>query len=135
MRDYFGLINGTIPSCIQDELPFNDMCCNFDGYMPRYEGCGCCVYDLDDNNMYRLYTECRYNGQHNNITRDTSFARWSINRSSIPLLHEKIKYLRMVSNEVDDKPKLTFSLIVMNELLDAFDRYMPIDTITFTSET
>ena len=82
-RDYFGLINGTIPSSITDELPFVNMCCKFEGYIQRYEKCGCYVLDS--------YLECLYHGNHRNITEDTSFAKWSIRRSSISLLKEKIQ--------------------------------------------
>lgn len=95
MREYFGLINGCIPRSITNELPFLDMCCTFEGYLPRFEGCGCCVYETDDSNSYILQTECKYNGTHKTITRDPTMSRWSIHRSSIHLLHEKIRYLEM----------------------------------------
>ena len=132
-RDYFGLINGRIPRSITDELPFVDMCCTFEGYLPRFEGCGCCVYETDDSNSYILQTECHYNGTHKTITRDTSMARWSINRSSIHLLHEKIKYLEISKTDyVTDEHK--FMRYVMMQIIDAFDQYRLDYTITFTSE-
>lgn len=137
-RDYFGLISGRIPRDITDELPFVDMGCTFEGYLQRFEGCGCCVYETDDNNLYLLQTECHYNGNHKTITRDTSMARWSINRSSIHLLHEKIRYLEMFPTYEEGRTapegRKEFMLKVMTQILEAFDQYRLDYTITFTSE-
>lgn len=131
-RDYYGLINGTIPSSITDELPFVDMCCKFEGYIQRYEECGCYVVEIDN-----VYTECLYHGNHRNITEDTSFAKWSIRRSSIILLKEKIQYLKNVLNHptaIDNLSHKRFMIDIMEQLLEAFNRYAHEDTITFTSE-
>ena len=132
-RDYFGLINGRIPSTITDELPFVYVCCKFEGYIKRYEGCGCWVYDNDN-----CYIECLYNGTHRNITEDTSFAKWSIERSSITLLNKKIQYIKDVLNDttnVHEIDRKIFMKDVMNQLIEAFNRYPYEDIITFTSET
>ena len=156
MREYFGLIQGRIPRSIIDELPFLDMCCTFEGYLPRFDGCGCCVYETDDNNLYLLQTECQYNGTHMTITKDPSMARWSITRSAIQLLNEKIRYLEMcipikmyayLDPEYDiaytdaflnisnpDIIRKVFMWSVMMQLLAAFDRYRMDYKITFTSE-
>jgi hypothetical protein len=131
-RDYFGLISGSIPSSITDELPFVDMCCKFEGYIQRYEGCGCYVLESDN-----IYTECLYNGSHRSITEDTSFAKWYIRRSSIPLLKEKIQYIKDILNHpvaIDNLIHKRFMLDIMEQLIEAFSRYEYEDTITFTSE-
>jgi len=158
MRDYFGVINGTIPKFITEELPFTDMCCYFTGYMLRYKECGCCVYEYDDyTGLPELKTECKYNKTHTEITRDTSFARWICKKSDIPLIQEKrkeievcipiksyvyldedheIKYrnqdaLDSLSFETNYK---IFKWIILTELLVAFDRYNINDSLVFTSE-
>lgn len=162
-RDYFGLISGRIPSSITEELPFVDMCCTFDGYVPRFEGCGCICYETDESNSYILQTECHHNGNHKNITRDTSMARWSITRHSRQLLQEKIRYIEMCIpirtyayvrhsrtrdevaydiNYTDDCSNITdkdiihkvFMWCVMMEIIVAFDRYRLNHSITFTSD-
>jgi hypothetical protein len=152
-RDYFGLINGSIPSSITDELPFVDMCCKFKGYIQRYEGCGCYVVESDNGWQQSvlpggehacattaqgaIYTECLYHGSHRSITEDTSFAKWYIRRSSIPLLKEKIKYIKDILNHptaIDNLIHKRFMIDIMEQLIEAFSRYEYEDTITFTSE-
>lgn len=93
MRDYFGLINGTIPRFVTEVLPFSNMCCDFIGNMPRYVPCGCCVYEYDEQNNYLLNTPCRHNGEHKEIEYDYSFARWSVPKYRIPEILERIAHI------------------------------------------
>lgn len=158
MRDYFGLINGTIPRFITDELPFEDMCCEFTGYMPRYARCGCCAYELDDYDEPLLNTECKYNGDHEDIEFDTSFARWSVDKSRIPEICQHIKdieinipinayvfydkedheiYFRN-TDALDSLSRETnyqiFKWAILVSIFEAFYRYQIQSKITFTSE-
>jgi hypothetical protein len=157
-RSYWGLINGDIPRFIRDELPFSDMCCNFTGYMLRFKECGCCLYEYEElDGSPKLYTECRLGKSHKEITQDTSFARWSCNRSDINNIHEirrEIEQLIPIKNYVyldedheikyrneDDLDNLSlesnyqiFRWVVLTELLVAFDRYMTNECVVFTSE-
>lgn len=159
-RDYFGLINGTIPKFVNDPLPFINMCCDFVGYMPRFKGCGCCVYEYDDFDNYILNTYCDYggHGNHEEVTYDNSFARWVVPKSRIPEIMEKIKdiesaipideyvyfnridhqiYFRNTHNidtiETDTHYKI-FTWIILVSILEAFNRYHINDSVIFTSE-
>jgi hypothetical protein len=157
-RTYFGLISsGRIPRFVTDELPFLTLCCNFEGYMPRFADCGCCVYERDELNQYLLRTECANKGKHDIIVRDTSFAQWSCTRSSIDEIHNKIRIIEKdipiksyvyldEDHEIkfrnqDDLDNLSyetnykiFEWIFLMELLLAFNHYRLQDTLTFTSE-
>lgn len=133
-RDYFGFIDGRIPRSITNELPFLDMCCTFEGYLARFEKCGCLVYEYDDFRAPKLYTECRCNGNHKIITRDTSMAKWSIHRSSIYILKEKLRCLELINITDDDDIRIDFMRVVITQLLEAFDKYYINNYITFTSE-
>ena len=124
------------------------MCCTFEGYLSRFEKCGCLVYEYDDLRAPKLHTECQYNGNHKIITRDTSMAKWSIHRSSIYILKEKLRYLELmavrpfgtstdlpyVPSTDDDDIRIDFMRVVITQLLEAFDKYYMTNQITFTSE-
>lgn len=158
-RCYFGLIQGTIPRFIKDNLPFTDMCCSFTGYVLRYKECGCCVYEYNDiDGTPKLHTNCSLGKLHNDIIQDTSFARWRCNRSDINIIHEKRRYIEtlipikayvyldedheIVFRNVEqldslsyDTNKKIFTWVILTELLVAFDRFMTNECVIFTSET
>jgi hypothetical protein len=161
MRDYWGFVGGTIPRFVYDELPFKELCCNFTGYMKRFEKCGCCCYERDEINEYMLRTPCPNNGEHKIIVEDTSFATWSCNRSKINEIHQKIREIEInvpiksyVYLDEDHKIKFTnhevfceivdektydlhykiFSWIFLMELLLSFNHHRLQDRLTFVSE-
>ena len=162
MRDYFGLINGTIPKCVTVELPFTDMCCKFMGYMPRFSKCGCCVYETDGFDNYILNTDCSSSIQsnHDTIEYDTSFARWSVHPSNIQQIKDKItvieatipinSYVYYATDEIadfsycdnndiqmisDEVRYNIFKWVVLTSILRAFHRYnITTYNLVFTSE-
>lgn len=159
MRDYFGLLNGTIPKFVKDELPFSQMCCKFIGYLLRYKECGCCVYEYNDiDGSPKLQTDCSLGKIHKEIIPDKDYARWTCLRSDINIIHEKRRYIEMLIpiksyvyldedheikfRNIDALDSLSyetnyqiFQWIILTELLVAFDRYMTNECVMFTSET
>jgi len=157
-RDYFGMIQGRIPKFITDELVFNDMCCSPIGYMLRYEGCGCLVYEYDDFGSPKLYTQCKYGKNHKEIIHDKDFMRWICHKTDINLINEKRRFIEICipiksyvfldedheirfrniealdSLSYDTNYKI-FQWIILTELLVAFDKYRLNDSIVFTQET
>jgi hypothetical protein len=158
-RSYFGLVNGEIPKFVKTELPFTEIGCKFTGYMLRYNGCGCNVYEYSElEGNPKLYTECKYGSKHTKITSDTSFARWIYYRNDIDKIHEQRREIEQLipirsyvyldeDHEIkfrnqDDLDSLSyetnyqiFKWIILTQLLVSFDRYMTNHSITFTSET
>ena len=157
-RDYYGMLNGRIPKFITDENIFTELCCKNEGYLRRFETCGCCVYEFDDHNIPILQTECHLGYTHKTIIRDEDFIRWSCDRNMIIPITEKIRIIELfipVNNYVyldqdyeicfrnqDDLDNLSyetntqiFHWIILTELIVAFDMYLLHDKIIFTSET
>ena len=157
-RDVFGMINTRIPKFITDENIFTDLCCKHEGYLRRFETCGCCVYEFDDHNIPILQTECHLGYTHKTIIRDEDFIRWSCDRNMIIPINEKIRIIELfipVNDYVyldqdyeicfrdqDDLDNLSyetntqiFHWIILTELIVAFDMYLLHDKIIFTSET
>ena len=157
-KDYFGMLNGRIPRFITDENIFNELCCVSDGYLRRFDGCGCCIYELDDHNIPILQTECHMGYTHKTIVRDETFIKWSCDRNMVIPIKEKIRIIELfipvkdyvyfdLDHEVcyrnaDDLDNLSYETnaqifywIILNELIIAFDRYTLHDKLIFTSET